>query len=81
MTDAPQPDEGFAQIGGAPLYYQADVPDVLAQADLLHATIPGAQKALIPGVAHVPNMERPDHFNRLVLDFLSACHGKAPWLP
>jgi len=30
------------------------------------------QKAVIPGVAHVPNMERPELFSRLVLDFLDA---------
>jgi pimeloyl-ACP methyl ester carboxylesterase len=47
-----------------------DVPDILAQADLLEHGITGAQKVVIPGVAHVPNMERPQDFNRIVLDFL-----------
>jgi len=47
-----------------------DVTDILAQADLLHESIAGASKAVIPGVAHVPNMECPEHFNRLVLDAL-----------
>ncbi|GHO49475.1 alpha/beta fold hydrolase [Ktedonospora formicarum] len=30
----------------------------------------GARKAVINGTAHFPNMERPDEFNRIVLDFL-----------
>jgi len=29
-----------------------------------------AEKAVIPDTAHVLNMERPEGFNRLVLDFL-----------
>jgi pimeloyl-ACP methyl ester carboxylesterase len=46
------------------------MPDILASADLLHHGIAGARKVVLPGVAHVPNMERPEQFNRLVLDFL-----------
>lgn len=49
-----------------------DQPDILTQGDLLHAGITGTQKIVIPGVAHVPNMERPADFNRLVLGFLDA---------
>ena len=48
----------------------ADVPDILAIADLLAAGISGAGKAIIPGVAHMLTMERPAEFNRLVLDFV-----------
>jgi len=55
-----------------------DVPDILTQADLLHENIAGAQKAAIPDVAHVPNMERRTDFNRLVLDFLDAQSGSMP---
>ncbi|HEY8742536.1 MAG TPA: alpha/beta fold hydrolase [Chloroflexota bacterium] len=47
-----------------------DQPDILAIADLLHQGIAGARKVVIPEVAHLPNMERPELFNRLVLDFL-----------
>jgi pimeloyl-ACP methyl ester carboxylesterase len=39
-------------------------------ADKLVAEIPGARKAVIADTAHVPNKEKPDEFNRLVLDFL-----------
>ena len=49
----------------------ADQPDVLAGTDVLVEGIPGARKAVIPNTAHVPNMERPAEFNRLVLDFLA----------
>jgi pimeloyl-ACP methyl ester carboxylesterase len=52
-----------------------DVPDILAQADLLEQGIAGAQKVVIPGVAHVPNMERPRDFNRIVLNFLGTLKG------
>ncbi|HEY7358443.1 MAG TPA: alpha/beta hydrolase, partial [Ktedonobacterales bacterium] len=47
-----------------------DVPDMLASADLLARGIPGAQKAVMPGAAHLPSMEQPEQFNRLVLKFL-----------
>jgi len=47
-----------------------DVPSVLDQADLIARAIPGARKAVLTGAAHLLNMERPEEFNRLVLDFL-----------
>lgn len=51
-----------------------DVPDKLTSADLLTRNIRGAQKAVMPGVAHLPSMEQPEQFNRLVLEFLRS-HG------
>lgn len=48
-----------------------DVPNALAAADILASDIKNAQKATIPGTAHMPNMEKPAEFNWLVLDFLS----------
>jgi len=47
-----------------------DQPRVFAAADLLERELPNARKVVISGTAHVPNMERPEEFNRLVLDFL-----------
>ena len=44
------------------------VMDVIA--DKLVAGIPGARKAVIGGADHLPNMRRPEEFNRLVRDFL-----------
>jgi pimeloyl-ACP methyl ester carboxylesterase len=47
-----------------------DVPDIVAISELLEREIPGARRAIMRGVAHVPSLERPDEFDRLVLDFL-----------
>jgi pimeloyl-ACP methyl ester carboxylesterase len=44
----------------------------LAAADLLEKELPDARKTVMAGTAHLPNMERPEEFNRLVLDFLGA---------
>ena len=48
----------------------ADQPYVLAAADLLTSEIPNARKVVMADTAHLPNMERPEEFNRIVLDFL-----------
>jgi len=47
-----------------------DRPRTLAAADLLEKELSNAQKKVIAGTAHLPNMERPEEFNRLVLGFL-----------
>jgi 3-oxoadipate enol-lactonase len=47
-----------------------DVSEAQASAEALAARVPGARKVVIEGTAHVPNMERPEEFDRLVLDFL-----------
>jgi len=47
-----------------------DLPDMLANADAIAARVPGARKVIMPGVAHLPPLEAPEEFNRLVLDFL-----------
>ena len=49
-----------------------DQPAIQEVVDQLVAGIPGARKAVIAGTAHAPNMERPEEFNRLLLDFLQA---------
>lgn len=49
-----------------------DLPNVLEAADLLVASIRHARKAVIDDAAHLPNLEHPDEFNRIVLDFLMA---------
>ncbi|MDQ3250722.1 MAG: alpha/beta hydrolase [Actinomycetota bacterium] len=48
-----------------------DQPSVFAAADLLEKELPNVRKVIMHGTAHVPNMERPEEFNRLVLDFLN----------
>jgi pimeloyl-ACP methyl ester carboxylesterase len=50
---------------------EKDQPDILRIADVLADGIPTARKVVIPDTAHVPSMEKPDEFNRLLLDFLN----------
>jgi pimeloyl-ACP methyl ester carboxylesterase len=49
-----------------------DVPTVLEAADLLMNSVPDVRRAVIHDAAHLPNLEHPDEFNRVVLDFLLA---------
>ncbi len=46
-----------------------DVPEVIGAANVLEQGIAGAQKVVIAGTAHHPQMEKPGEFNRVVLDF------------
>ena len=68
---------GIAEINGAQLYYEAKGtghPLLLVHAgvaDRLVREIPDCKKVLIPSVAHMLNMEKPDEFNQGVLDFLA----------
>jgi pimeloyl-ACP methyl ester carboxylesterase len=48
-----------------------DMPVILRIVDLVEAQIPGAKKVAIPGVAHMLNMEKPQEFNKVVLEFLA----------
>lgn len=48
-----------------------DVSDIQRIARELEAAIAGARREVIAGAAHMVNMERPQEFNRLVLDFLA----------
>jgi 3-oxoadipate enol-lactonase len=52
------------------VYGDKDLMDVRQAAAPLAAAIPGAQLAVIPDTAHLPQMERPEEFNRIVLEFL-----------
>lgn len=47
-----------------------DVKITLGVADTLVTTIAGAKKQIIHGAAHHVNMEKPDEFNSVVLEFL-----------
>jgi 2-hydroxy-6-oxonona-2,4-dienedioate hydrolase len=52
-----------------------DRPEIVASADLLEERLPNARKVVMPGTAHLPNFERPDDFNRIVLGFLDELDG------
>ena len=49
-----------------------DRPEIVARSELLVHSIPHAQRILMDGTAHLPNMEKPGEFNRTVLKFLAA---------
>ncbi len=53
-----------------------DVPDMLTIADLLAAGIAGAEKIIMPGVAHLPNLEQADQFNQIIFNFLNQHYGE-----
>jgi pimeloyl-ACP methyl ester carboxylesterase len=47
-----------------------DVEDMKRIADVLAQGIPGARKVAMPDTAHLPPLEHPQEFNRILLDFL-----------
>src|SRR5438093_7347452 len=47
-----------------------DAPPILDAVDMLMEKVPHARKVVIHDAAHLPNLEHPDEFNRIVLDFL-----------
>ena len=46
------------------------MPEIIDTVELLMEKIPHARKAVIHDAAHLPNLEHPEEFNRLVLEFL-----------
>ena len=42
-----------------------------ADARLMADQIPGARLAIIPGAAHLSNLEQPDAFNQIVASFVA----------
>ena len=53
--------------------------DTLARPEFgrrMHAEIPGSEFVLLPETGHLLNIEQPDVFNRLVLDFLERHRGR-----
>jgi pimeloyl-ACP methyl ester carboxylesterase len=49
-----------------------DAPPIFDAVDLLMEKVPHARKAVIHDAAHLPNLEHPEEFNRIVLEFLLA---------
>jgi pimeloyl-ACP methyl ester carboxylesterase len=49
---------------------ERDLPDFHVIADLLVEKIPNCRKVVLPGAGHLSNMEAPEQFNQLVLNFL-----------
>lgn len=49
----------------------SDLPDMHAISQLVSDRIRGAKRLLMPGVAHLPNLENPTLFNQSVINFLA----------
>ena len=47
-----------------------DNPTIIAGSEELSVGVAGARLVVMHNTAHVPNMERPDEFNQIVLEFL-----------
>jgi pimeloyl-ACP methyl ester carboxylesterase len=54
---------------------EADARSPMSVANQLHAAIPGARLAVIPGAGHVSNLEAPARFNAAVRDFCLSGSG------
>ena len=65
-------EERLAEIRAPTLVVVGDLdrPEIAASADLLEERLPNARKGVMPGTAHLPSMELPEDFNRIVLRFL-----------
>ena len=50
---------------------ELDMPDILPTGEYIAAGIADGRLVSIAGTAHLPNMERPPEFNRVVRDFLT----------
>jgi pimeloyl-ACP methyl ester carboxylesterase len=48
-----------------------DVPDMLAISNRYEQELPNARRVLMRGAAHMPSLEQPAEFDRLVLDFMA----------
>ena len=58
------------QVPALVLVGDRDRPEIVATAYLLEERLPNAQMVVMPDTAHLPNMERPEEFNRIVLEYL-----------
>ncbi|MFI5394298.1 MAG: alpha/beta fold hydrolase [Candidatus Binatia bacterium] len=54
------------------------IPTSVPGAALLARSLPNVRTEVIPGAAHLPHIERPDIFNRLVLDFFAVVQRGTP---
>ncbi|MYX97956.1 alpha/beta fold hydrolase [Streptomyces sp. SID486] len=48
----------------------------VADAEAMHAILPDATLHVVEGAAHLPNLERPREFNRVLGDFLARLDGR-----
>jgi 3-oxoadipate enol-lactonase len=62
---------GAIQVPTLVIIGDRDVAYIRQVADVLASDIAGARRVVMHDTAHVPNMEQPEAFNQLVLDFLA----------
>jgi pimeloyl-ACP methyl ester carboxylesterase len=55
-----------------------DVQDMIDVAEAYTRDLPDARKVVLRGVAHIPSLERPEEFDRLVLGFLGGQDANRP---
>lgn len=48
-----------------------DQPRILEAIEFMAERLPNGRKVMMPGTAHLPNLEQPERFNELVLGFLN----------
>jgi pimeloyl-ACP methyl ester carboxylesterase len=53
-----------------------DIPACIEIAELMERRISGARKVVMPDTGHIINMERPQEFNRIALNFLAEVDGR-----
>ncbi|MFS0920552.1 alpha/beta fold hydrolase [Brevibacillus sp. 179-C 1.1 NHS] len=70
---SPSPIERLEEIKARTLVIAGtrDYPDFIQIADVLTERIAGAHKVILPDSAHIPPMDQPEVFNKLVLEFLA----------
>ena len=49
-----------------------------SESEAMAKAIPGSKLMVIPGVAHLSNVEAPEAFNTAVRDFMSGLNGHDP---
>jgi pimeloyl-ACP methyl ester carboxylesterase len=83
LGEEERPPDGAGRLGELRIPFLAiatdlDDPDFIRAAEYAAAQVPGGQMALIQGAAHLPSLEQPAEFNRVVLDFLARADAPAP---
>lgn len=82
-SDVPPPTSAAERIGELRLPVLIVIGDldeeyITRAADFMAANIPGARKIVMPGTAHLPNMEFPKEFNAHVQTFLDGLPARSP---
>lgn len=78
QEEKPDPAGDTLPAIGAPVLLvvgDLDYPDIVERHDELSEELPNAFAVVLEGTAHLPNLERPDLFNPLLLEFLEALSG------